>query len=94
MTEELPPVDERPSATNDAGLNVRKSCCGRCLFGPRPHVPWSYGKKKAEAALAEGRHFTCHEFDNVMCHGFYQRHGDKLWYVRLAKATNALNLVD
>jgi len=82
--DELSPVEARPEAPND-GLNVCERSCGRCLFGARPHVPWDYGERKALAALASGRHFTCHEWGNVMCRGFYDTYGEQLPYIVWAR---------
>jgi hypothetical protein len=85
MTDHLLDVEDRPAAPELGALNVCETQCGRCLLGPRPHLPRRAGRQKCRDALRAGSHFSCHEFANVMCRGFFDAYGDRLWYVRWAK---------
>lgn len=100
---ELQPLDKRPSIPHVPGkLSVCKKQCRECLFGSKPHLPWMpAGKAKIDGILkvlnsgkVEGSAFNCHEYDNVMCHGFWIRHGKDSWYGRLASHGDHINWVE
>lgn len=94
MSTTLLDVEDRPKVTDLKGLNVCRKQCRECLFGANPHLPYPFSKAKEEEALEEGRHFTCHEYQNVMCRGFYDRHKKDLWYIEAAERVNAINWVE
>lgn len=86
--------DDRIRADNDKGLNIRRKACERCLFGDHPHIAWDpYGYEKIQDIRTQESFFTCHEYQNVMCRGFYDSYGHGLWYVKLAEKRNLINWV-
>ncbi len=96
MTERL--RERRPKAPDVGKLLVCAKQCGRCLFGADPHLPWNGpggGDEKVRKIIAtRASHFTCHEWSNVMCRGFYNAHGRKIWYVQIANRLKAIKFVD
>lgn len=92
---ELEPTGERKLAPENGCLNVRSKCCKNCLFGPKPLIPWRpYGIEKIKQIAAADSHFTCHEYDNVMCKGYFDRFKSSLWYIRLARYQGMIRWID
>jgi hypothetical protein len=78
------------------GVNVCKRQCYRCLYGPRPHVPWNRnggGRDIERQALESGRTFTCHEWQNACCRGFYNRHRHESLGLQIGEALGAIRWI-
>jgi hypothetical protein len=90
----LTPTDERPTTPESGKLHVCERACERCLFGTNPYIPWKgHGERLVFKALQQLTHFTCHEHANVMCRGFFNKYGKRLWYVRFASQIHAIKFV-
>jgi len=91
----IPEPGERkkpPSVTD--GINVRRKRCQRCLFGKTPLLPKEMIKEKIDGCLRDNRTFACHEFDNVTCKGFFDRHKRDVLPTRVGLALDAIVWVD
>lgn len=87
--------NDRIRVEENRGLNIKRRKCERCLFGDNPHLPWlPYGREKIESILQEDRTFTCHEYQNVVCRGFYNRHKRDVFPIRLALLYDLQNWID
>ena len=87
MTDLLPECHRKRIDLPDTHLNVCKKQCKKCLFGKNPYLPWEpFGREKIEAIVKENQTgFTCHNYQNVMCRGYWQKHGKDQWFGRFAK---------
>lgn len=85
----MPPTKSEPATAPEIGkVNVCARQCGGCIFGPTPVIPWGGvggGEQLVQAAVAQQQTIKCHEWTNVICRGFFNRHGLSLWYLRMAR---------
>ncbi len=84
---------KKPKSVTD-GLNVRRRQCKKCLFGKDPLIVGLQRRNKIEVCLRTDRTFTYHEFDNVTCRGFYDKHKRDVIPTRIAIFLNAIIWVD
>jgi hypothetical protein len=77
-------------APND-GINVCKRQCRQCLFGPRAHIKGLARMDLVRRALSgPNQIFTCHEWKNVACRGFFNAYQNLSGALVLGKALGVL----
>lgn len=84
---------KKPKSISE-GLNVRRKQCAHCLFGPNSLLDKKARDEKIKSCLANDKTFACHEFDNVTCKGFFDKHKKDVIPTRIGIALNAIVWVD
>ena len=81
---------KKPKSVTE-GINVRRKPCKHCLFGKDPLLESKQQiKDKIDGCLRDNRTFACHEFDNVTCKGFFDRHKRDVLPTRVGLALDAI----
>ena len=77
-------------------LEVKKKCCGQCLFGKNKIVSDSRKKSLLEDLERNDSHFTCHkatiENKDHVCRGFYEQKTSNM--IRISQRLGMVNFVD
>lgn len=77
------------------GLEVQRSACSTCIFGPRS--PVDLAAKLAEIADAYGGfngYRVCHHSATAVCAGFWAKHRDDFAAGQIAQRLGLVVLVD
>lgn len=77
------------------GFRLVAKACNECLFSPNRIVRPGRVRDIVRKCLKTETHFVCHKtMDNpACCRGFYDRFHDRIWYFRLARLWNMIELV-
>lgn len=78
------------------GFQVKKECCGQCLFGANKIVSDKRKAEILESCETNDRHFICHKAsinkEDICCKGFYDTKTSNL--IRIAGKLNVVEFVD
>lgn len=73
-------------------VNVKKKCCGKCLFTANKIVSDDRKSELVKSCLANDTHFICHETKDAVCKGFYGKYTSQA--VRIAQRLGGIVMVD
>ena len=76
-------------------LQVKKKCCGQCLFSKNKIVSDERKKRLLEEIQKEDTQFFCHkatmEKKEIVCRGFYEQRTSQM--IRIAQRLNMVEFV-
>ena len=77
-------------------LQVKKKCCGQCLFSKNKIVSEARKKSLLKDIENNDTHFICHkatiEKKEVVCRGFYEQRTSQM--IRISQRLNMVEFVD
>ena len=76
-------------------LQVKKKCCGQCLFSKNKIVSEARKKSLLKEIQKDDTHFICHkatiEKKEIVCRGFYEQRTSQM--IRIAQRLNMVEFV-
>ena len=73
-------------------LDIKKRCCGQCLFTENKIVSDERKMEIINKCVKSDTHFICHKTDDVVCKGFYSKFTSQS--IRIAHRLGGVNMVD